>query len=252
MAFIQRNTPQPNQKHVFSLKNFVGGLNNRSELMQENQCADVMNMAFYTDDVMEKRRGSTYFDTMAIGGPVTFIDEFKPYNEPEIMVRASKTELWVGNTKVANVAGQVMGTNYMGKYFFADSDKLRAYGRFPTEGGTYVKIQGEATSNYVLMEVVNPPNNFTPLDTSHVRGVTVYDYTNRKVWYEPCQNEIEDTFKTGNVIPEKVLWNGRVTAYERGIITAYDNDMVVRFLDKVIVKDDGYEVWFKGGIMVEG
>ena len=38
-------------------------------------------------------------------------------------------------------------------------------------------------------------------------------------------------------------WNGRM---ER-----FNNDLVIRYLDKVVVKDDGYEVVFKAGVTVE-
>ena len=31
----------------------------------------------------------------------------------------------------------------------------------------------------------------------------------------------------------------------------FNNDLVIRYLDKVIVKDDGYEVIFKAGVRVE-
>ena len=32
---------------------------------------------------------------------------------------------------------------------------------------------------------------------------------------------------------------------------AFNNDLVIRYLDKVAVKDDGYEVTFKAGVTVE-
>ena len=42
--------------------------------------------------------------------------------------------------------------------------------------------------------------------------------------------------------PESVVFDGRVIGY--------DNEMVIRYLDKVIVNDQDYEVRFKGGITV--
>jgi hypothetical protein len=42
--------------------------------------------------------------------------------------------------------------------------------------------------------------------------------------------------------PEDVIGEGRVIGY--------DNEMVVRYLDRVIVNDDTYEVRFKGGVTV--
>jgi hypothetical protein len=32
---------------------------------------------------------------------------------------------------------------------------------------------------------------------------------------------------------------------------AFNNDPVIRYLDKVVVKDDGYEVIFKTGVTVD-
>lgn len=31
----------------------------------------------------------------------------------------------------------------------------------------------------------------------------------------------------------------------------FNNDLVIRYLDKVVVKEDGYEVAFKAGVTVE-
>ena len=32
---------------------------------------------------------------------------------------------------------------------------------------------------------------------------------------------------------------------------AYNNDLVIRYLDRAVVKDDGYEIAFKAGVTVE-
>ncbi len=189
-------------------------MNNRSEILQPNQCSDVLNMIFADDTVMEKRRGSTIVDTLRLNGELVFIDEYKPYNDADVLIRATKTEIYVGNMKVANINGQITGVNFAGKYFFADGEKFYVWGRFPQTSTTYEEVIGTPYSNYLLMEVVNPPQNFTPLGTEHIRGKVKYDYTNRKIWYEPCQNEIEDPYKKSNVLPQDpryiVVHNGRL------------------------------------------
>ena len=38
---------------------------------------------------------------------------------------------------------------------------------------------------------------------------------------------------------------------ENGRMDAFNNDLVIRYLDRVVVKDDGYEVAFKAGVTVE-
>lgn len=200
--YIKSKLPPPNQIMTFTLRNFAKGLNNRSEVLEPGECSDVKNMSFTDDDVMEKRRGTTYFDELLLqGGELVHIDEFRPYDDTDIMVRATKSEMYIGNTKVADLSGKTNGINFSGKYFFTDSKKLRAYGKFTDAASTYIRHVGTKVEDYILMEVVTPPEGFTPLAVEHKKGVRVYDYTNRKVWYEPCKNEIEDTFKQGNVIP---------------------------------------------------
>jgi hypothetical protein len=201
MAYIQQNTPPPNKILTFSLTDFSGGLNNRANILEANQCSDVLNMSFSNDTVMEKRFGSTAFDALLLSGELTFIDEFKPYQEADIMIRASKTEMYVGNTKVKDLIGQVTGTNFNGKYFFSDGSGLYAYGKFAQTGGTYVTITGTPISTYTIMQIVSPAIGYTPLDTTHVEGKTVYNYTLGTVHYEPCANELSDTFKGTSVVP---------------------------------------------------
>ena len=45
-------------------------------------------------------------------------------------------------------------------------------------------------------------------------------------------------------VPEGVL-------DETGGMAGFDNDLVIRYLDRVVVEDDGYEVVFKAGVAVE-
>ncbi|MBQ3702874.1 MAG: TetR family transcriptional regulator [Oscillospiraceae bacterium] len=57
--------------------------------------------------------------------------------------------------------------------------------------------------------------------------------------------DYDDFFnRTRYTVPEGVL-------DENGRMEAFNNDLVIRYLDKVIVKDDGYEVIFKAGVKVQ-
>ena len=38
---------------------------------------------------------------------------------------------------------------------------------------------------------------------------------------------------------------------EKGTMTGFDNDLVIRYLDRIVVQEDGYEVVFKAGTAVE-
>ncbi len=216
MAFIQNNTPPPNKVFGFSLKDFSGGLNNRSNILSENEASSLVNMTFTDDSVMEKRRGSTNFDTLTLTGEIVFIDEYKPYNDDDVLIRATTTELYFGNTKVHDITGQISGANHNGRYFFADGSKIYVYGMFPQATTTYEEVLGTPVSVYTLMQVTNPSVGYTPLYNTHTKGKLVVDYVNMQIWYEPCENELADTFKEGNVLPEKprylISHNGRLFA----------------------------------------
>ncbi len=57
--------------------------------------------------------------------------------------------------------------------------------------------------------------------------------------------DYDDFFnRTRYIVPEEVL-------DENGRMEAWGNDLVIRYLDKVVVKEDGYEVAFKTGVTVE-
>lgn len=232
MAYIQKNVPPPNKILTFSLKNFAGGLNNRSEILAPSEASDLMNMKFSNDTIMEKRNGTEKYDDVKLNEPVTFIHEFRPYRAmqdvdpnaddgtedyeilPDKLLRASDKEMYADDKKLTDVAGRVTGVNYNGKFIFVDGDKIRVYGKFPQFDRTYEKIIGTPVDELIVFELVDPPKDYTPLTTEHVRGIVRYDYTNKKMWYEPCQLEMEDTYTGSNVLPKKpkyiVVHKGRL------------------------------------------
>ena len=58
-------------------------------------------------------------------------------------------------------------------------------------------------------------------------------------------HDYDDFFsRTKYTVPEGVL-------DENGRMEAFNNDLVIRYLDKVVMKEDGYEVAFKAGVTVE-
>jgi len=223
MAFIQKNTPPPNKVYSFSLGNFVGGINNTSNQLLPNEARDLLNMAFADDTLMEKRYGFVYLDESDLEEDITFIDEYKPYNDDNIFIKASDKNVYMNDVSIQVVNGRVSGVNYNGKYYFADGEKLYCYGKFPQKSvSPYVVVDGTAVDDYVVFEVVNPPSNYTPLDNSHTQGVVHYNYTKNQMWYEPCDNEITDTYKGANYLPEKPKF---LTVHKgRLIITGCEKD----------------------------
>ena len=59
-----------------------------------------------------------------------------------------------------------------------------------------------------------------------------------------CRDYDDFFSRTKYTVPEGVLT-------EDGRMEAFNNDLVIRYLDRVVVKDDGYEVVFKAGVTVE-
>src|SRR5690606_32990345 len=108
---------------------------------------------------------------------------------------------YIGNLFNYAISGNISGRNYMGMYYFADGANLFTYGKFPQASSTNIRIEGTPNAFYNVMKLVNPPVGFTPLASPAVRGVWVYDYINWKTWYEPCENEMDDTYKGANVVP---------------------------------------------------
>lgn len=213
MAYIQKTIPPPNKILDFSLQTFTGGLNNRTDQLLDNEASDLVNMCFADDTLMERRKGVDFFDDTAIDSPIYTISEFKPYTEDDQLIKASDTKIYFPDMEF-EIAGQIQGVNFNGRYFFVDGEHLYVYGKFPQVEGTYTKIIGTPVNENIIMKVIDPPNNYTPLGTEHVEGITRYNYTNRTVHYEPCQHEMEDTYKGTNVLPDNpkyiVSHKGRV------------------------------------------
>lgn len=214
MPYIQKATPPPNKIETFALRNFVGGLNNRSEILGINEASDILNMSFADDTVMTKRFGVEQYGTFTTPGAVTHLEIFRPYKDPDVIMRGTDSKLYAGEKEIKTVAGRVSGATFNGMYFFVDGDKLYVYGKFAQTTSTYEVLIGAAVNDYVVMEVKSAPASYTALDTSHTRGVTRVDYTNRAIWYEPCELEKKDTFMGVNVVPAKprfiVVHGGRL------------------------------------------
>ena len=198
MAFIQKTTPPPNQVLNFSIKDFSGGMNNRSDQLKDTEGAIIQNLQYVDDVILETRRGQTYYDEKDVVDAVVFVDEFKPYKDDNQLVRATTSKIYFGETEVG-VASKPCGVNHQGKYFFADGEKLRVYGIFDDEAGTYVEHVGTPITTYDVFEIVSPTEGFTPLTAEHTQGKKVIDYTNKKISYEPCKKEMDDALKGSNV-----------------------------------------------------
>lgn len=257
MIYIQHNAPQPNRSYDYSITNFSGGLNNSSEELGANESPYIVNMSFDNETHMQKRRGQKRYNQIAYQRPVTYIDSFSPYeavestsSSSESVVVATDKEVFINMERIADVEGKIDGVGFDGKYFFVDGKKLYVYGEFSKDENTYYKVLGNSSYNgeQLTFEIVNPPPGFIPLPksetivkegdeiggpetptettVSHKQGVLTVDVGRRKIWYEPCEYEMEDTFSGANVVPTNVSC---ITTHQGRIFvsgSADDNDNV--------------------------
>jgi len=202
MAWVQDVKPPRSERLEFNLEDFSGGLNNRSTIIGTTESSFVLNMQFFHNDVMEKRKGFKPIDDMVLDEPISYLDLFKPYTEPDQLIRATSAEVYADKKKIADVQGTIDAVNYQGMYLFCDGESMQAYGKFTEVTSTYVEIIGNHPKDYVVLTVTNPEEGYTPLDKVHQRGVTVYNYDKMTVHYEPCEHELDDSYLGANLLPE--------------------------------------------------
>ena len=117
-------------ENVVNIENFGGGMNNveADNVINDNEASDTKNMRFVSSTLMEKRHGCTV-DTNynSLEDKIVWVDEYKPMLGESHLIRATIDELYVDNTKIADLEGRVKGVNFYGKYYFVDGSTLRYY-----------------------------------------------------------------------------------------------------------------------------
>lgn len=253
-----RKPPNHIKQQAFTLSVFGGGMNNVSgdTTINDNEATDCNNMMFISDEIMEKRYGISAVDDLVLTKPITWVDTFKPINESVIHIRATDTEVYAGTTKIADVSGRVRGTNYIGKYYFVDQDKLRMYdgskvyevkedpktiaisdvaveAELPinipvewlddrTKVGGFIQHETSMGINKYEITGVNVEDNIVTINTTlaeaieegdfirlyvprakelFFEGQVKYDETLNYTWYEPCDYELDDSYKGENYLP---------------------------------------------------
>lgn len=227
-----------NPQSQFAINNTAGGINNRTVEVSPNEAMDLRNMAFYDLALMEARRGSDIDTTMpSVSNKITWLHQYIAYNGGAQMVLGTDTSMNFGSIGTSpNLApsftfptqGHADGVNFNGKYYFVDGSALYVYGTFPTVSDTHTAFTGTPDSLYHVFKVVAPPSNFTPLADPNTVGVTHYDFTNKQVWYEPCNHEMTDSYKGAVTLPPNPKYieafKGRI--YVAGY-TVSDNQLYV-------------------------
>lgn len=288
MAYLQPRVPDPNRILDFSLVDFTGGLNNRGNILQVNESPEILNMSFSPDTFMEKRNGQRAYNGMNFGAPVTHIGVFSKFEAQEgeisiwgtmkwgdkynkdgnFIVASTDEKIYVENVEVGEVKGQVTGFTHQGKYFFVDGDKLYVYGEFAKVSATFSKVIGDVPETDVMLEVVSPPEDYTPLDRNedktteidredegkvqrdkdnaiaYLEGVTVVDYEKKQIWYEPCLMEMKDHYKGANVVPKKL--SCLVSHHNRLFVSGSSEDN-----DNVFISDIASPYYFPVGLPMQ-
>ena len=86
-------------------------------------------------------------------------------------------------------------------------------------------------------------NEYSGLEGAMSEGVASEGVTGEEATSGICR-DYEDFFRrTRYTVPEGIIVNGQMVAF--------DNGVVIRYLDKIIVEDDGYRVVFKAGVEVK-
>lgn len=160
IPFVRPKLPNPAPIETFDFYNWSGGLNNSSShaLLKINQAWDLLNMAFSIDGLMEKRPGTHPLDELVLSSSIVYMDIYKPIDLPEVLIRATATEVYAGITKICDVGGPIKGVNYIGNYYFVDGLTYRVYDgtsvyeiKKPPEGRLNADLIATATS-FVIQE----------------------------------------------------------------------------------------------------
>ena len=284
MAYVQRITPPINRVMNFSLKDFSGGMNNRSDQIGDNEGAVTKNLMFADDTILETRYGQKYYNDKDYGGKIIYIDEYKPYTDDNMLVVAVEIDtvtaiepkpelepfttivktykMYIGESEF-DIKGKPSGVTHFGRYYFSDGEKLKVFANFTnTKEGenpitqkedldkegvksvVYHKYIGTPLASYQVYDVVSPADKHVQLTAEHLRGVSVVDYTLKKVYYEPCANEYKDHLLGACVIPEKVKYV--VSHTGRLFVSGHDEDD-----DNIFISDLQNPLYYAVGLPLQ-
>jgi len=202
MAYIQKTTPPPDDVRYFSISDFSGGLNNRDSYMElgVNESSNLLNVELFKEQgVVSKRGGVEYKDELALVEAITLLDEVKGPSPK--LIRATDAKMYAGDVEIKTLAGRAQGVSYQNKYIFTDGSGIYAYGSFPQDASTYVTFIGTPSPDNMVMQIMGEQGAYTPLGATHDIGMTIYDYTDKKIYYNPCENELSDESKGANFPP---------------------------------------------------
>jgi len=192
MAQIKTTMSAPRPKiEPFSFHDFSGGLNNKTEIM-DNQARALLNMDFASDQKIEKRKSFAPNRTVLAHGVATSTDiprmhnEYKPYvgNNQDVVV--TDLNIYINNI-AQEIAGVKDGLTFMNQYWFVNGEFIWVY------------------DGMVTRKLINPEPADVPNPSPATTGEWLYDDASnpRTVRYSPCQFELDSEYLGTNLIPEK-------------------------------------------------
>lgn len=218
MSFTSNIKFKDPERRTFNIRDFTGGIcNTKSPLkISDNQCVDMLNISFELDGVLQKRCGIRNSEDVigeTYGGQIqnAFVIEATP-NKYSYLIQGEDALIYFtvsdrgggenGGSYVerkyipwerVHINQAIQGVQFLDKFFFVD-------------GGAnihYFNIKDlEELEEPPIYYIANPPKEFTPKPKPAITGeVKRKDLTTNTghpaftIWYEPCENEMEDGYK---------------------------------------------------------
>lgn len=186
--------PESKPKITFAINDFSGGfVNNINDAkMRINQSPDLLNMMFRNDGLMQKRTGLKVYKDLGFTSNRIFVVEPKP-NMYGYICNSTHTSYYIDEYGVRyNIdTGEepiLSGCQFLDKFYFVNGQNIYFF----------------EFSTHITHKIVSPPEGFVPNPKPAITGELKKHAIGGnlvEIWYEPCQNELEDGFKGVNIIP---------------------------------------------------
>lgn len=242
MAFVSNVKFEEPTRNTFVIKDFSGGICNTKSptKINDNQCVDMLNIEFGLDGVLKKRSGlvdSGLVDTELLemelyGDRVNAVFIVEPtINTYGYIYHTNNAFIYVTSKGVIKrmdwqtVEGHVpiRGIQYLDKFYFVDGGKRVHFYKL-------ADLEDSEIAQPIRYYISNPPSSFTPAPKPAVTGVvkesevyawndknpsSLVDYPCKDIWYEPCQQEMEDGYKGENYV---INYPRLITVYKDRLI----------------------------------
>lgn len=242
MAFVSNVKFEEPTRNTFVIKDFSGGICNTKSptKLADNQCLDMLNIEFGLDGVLKKRSGlvdtklidvklveaELYGDTIQsafIVEPSTNTYGFILHAKTAFIYVTSKGLVKRMEWETIKDYVPVRGIQYLDKFYFVDGGRRVHFYKL-------ADLEDSEIAQPIRYYISNPPSSFTPAPKPAVTGVvkesevyawndknpsSLVNYPCKDIWYEPCQQEMEDGYKGENYV---INYPRLITVYKDRLI----------------------------------